>query len=400
MRSGCMNALERHLVAGIESGGPITFARFMELALYHPEHGYYTRGLGGGGGRDYLTSSGLHRVFGALLARQAGEMWRLLGEPARFRFVEFGPGEGLFAADFLRAAVADPPFARALEYRLVETSPALRARQAERLTRHLPSALEGVAWRHVDLGSLEAEPAFEGCLFANEVLDAFPVHRIVGASGGPLEAHVGVEAGALVDRLLPIADPETRDYLAAHDLRPEPGQVIDIQPAAACFVSRAARRLARGWFVVVDYGYEAADLFHPARRRGTLMAYHLHRAHEAFLDRPGEQDLTAHVDFTAATRAAEAAGLERAGLTSQARFLLALGALDGFESADLREREAIKDLVLPDRMGGVFRVLVLRTADLDAPLRGLGEVRPPAAAASPTMLPDRPGRPDRAVGIA
>ncbi|HKQ98390.1 MAG TPA: SAM-dependent methyltransferase, partial [Candidatus Polarisedimenticolia bacterium] len=251
--------------------------------------------------------------------------------------------------------------------------------------------------RHRDLASLEAEAPFEGCLFANEVLDAFPAHRVVGDADRPLEVHVDVEAGALVERLLPIADAETGDYLEVHDLRPEPGQEIDIQPAAARFVTRAARRLTRGWFVVVDYGYEAADLFHPARRRGTLLAYHRHRSHEAFLERPGGQDLTAHVDFTAVTRAAEAGGLVRAGLTSQARFLLALGALDRFEEADLRGREAIKDLVLPDRMGGVFRVLVLASAGLAAPLRGLGEVRPPVP---PAALPDSPGRPDRAVGIA
>ncbi|HUD72341.1 MAG TPA: SAM-dependent methyltransferase [Dongiaceae bacterium] len=398
MHAGASDALTRLLVAGIEAGGPIPFARFMEAALYHPEHGYYTRGLGGGGGRDYATSSGLSRVYGAMLARQAAEMWHRLGEPDRFRFVEFGPGEGTFACDFLRAAAETPRFARALEYLLIETSPALAARQAERLARHAPSSAAGAeAWRHLTLESLEAEAPIEGCLFANEVLDAFPAHRIVGTPDGPLEVHVDAQGGALVERLLPIAEAATRDDLAARGLRPEPGQTIDIQPAAGRFVTRAARCLGRGWFVVVDYGYEAADLFHPARRRGTLMAYHRHRAGEAFLERPGEQDLTAHVDFTAVARAAAAGGLALAGMSSQARFLLALGALDQYESSDLREREAIKDLVLPDRMGGVFRVMILASRGLETGLRGLGPVTPPAPS---QQLPGSPGRADRAVGIA
>ena len=398
MQPGGSDALRRLLVAGIEAGGPVTFARFMEAALYHPEHGYYTRGLGGGGGRDYATASGRSPLYGTLMARQAAEMWRLLGEPGSFRFVEFGPGEGHFACDLLRAAAAEPRFARALEYLMVETSPALRERQAARLARHAPPAAGGgAAWRHLSLEELETGAPVEGCLFANEVLDAFPAHRIVGSAGGPLELHVDAEGGALVERILPIADPATRDYLAAHAISPEPDQTIDIQPGAAGFVTRAARCLGRGWFVVVDYGYEAADLFHPARRRGTLLAYHRHTSGEAFLDRPGEQDLTAHVDFTAVRRAAHAGGLAVAGITSQARFLLALGALDRYEASDLREREAIKDLVLPDRMGGVFRVMILASAGLDAALRGLGPVTPPA---EPAHVPDRPGRADRAVGIA
>jgi SAM-dependent MidA family methyltransferase len=397
MRAGASDALTRLLVADIEAGGPIPFARFMEAALYHPEHGYYSRGLGGGGGRDYATSSGLSRVYGAMLARQAAEMWRLVGEPDRFRFVEFGPGEGTFACDVLRAAADTPRFGRALEYLLIETSPALRSRQADRLARHAPSSAAGVAWRHLTLEALETEAPLEGCLFANEVLDAFPAHRIVGTPDGPREVHVDAEGGTLVERLLPIADAATRDDLAARGLRPEPGQTIDIQPAAGRFVTRAARCLGRGWFVVVDYGYEAADLFHPARRRGTLMAYHRHRAGEAFLERPGEQDLTAHVDFTAVARAAAAGGLAVAGLTSQARFLLALGALDQYETSDLREREAIKDLVLPDRLGGVFRVMILASRGLPTGLRGLGPVTAPLPL---ERLPDSPGRADRAVGIA
>jgi SAM-dependent MidA family methyltransferase len=390
-------ALRRAIVATIEAAGPMPFARFMELCLYHPEHGYYTRGLGGGSGRDYVTSSGLHRAYGALVARQAAEMWRALGAPERFRFVEFGPGEGHFGCDMLRAAAGEGGFSRALEYVLVETSPALKTRQQERIGRFVAPPAEDAprtgetrpAVRWADLEDLEREPRSTGCLFANEVLDAFPVHRVVGGGDGLREIHVDVEAGALVERALPLTDPGLAAYLETAAIRPEPGQEVDVQPGAARFVARAARLLARGWFLVVDYGYEAVDLYHPARRRGTLMAYHRHRAGERFLERPGEQDLTAHVDFTAVRRAAAESGLRAQGLTTQARFLLALGALEEFERGDLRERERLKDLVLPDRLGGAFRVLVLATPSAPDGLRGLSEPWRDTGAPAGTVSPRR-----------
>jgi SAM-dependent MidA family methyltransferase len=373
----------------IASRGPITFARFMDLALYHPEHGYYSRGLGGGGGRDYLTSSGLHRAYGALMARQAAEMWRAAGEPDRFAFVEFGPGEGHFACDFLRAA-AGTPFARALEYVLVEASPELRRRQQERVGRWSApdgAAAVATAWRSLEEVERGGVPC--GCLFANEVLDAFPVHRVVGTPDGPREIHVTTGAGGgLEEELGPLSAPALVEFMEESAIAPANGQEIDLNLEAPRFVTRAARVLKRGWLVIVDYGYLGADLYHPARRRGTLLAYHRHRATEEFLARPGEQDLTAHVDFSAVGRAADGAGMRLLGLTNQARFLLALGALEFLEDAGLEDREAIKDLILPDRMGGVFRVMILARGEVPDGLRGLSA--PWREAVPPGAAPDMP----------
>jgi SAM-dependent MidA family methyltransferase len=357
----------------IEGAGPMPFSRFMELALYHPQGGYYTRGLGGGNGRDYVTSSGLHRAYGALMARQAAEMWTLAGEPGRFEFVEFGPGEGFFAADFLAEAAAHPPFARALRYVLVETSPALRARQAARLEDRRATAVSAAietTWRSLE--ECEARGVECGCLFANEVLDALPVHRIVGSPDGPREVHVtAAPGGGLQEILLTLSTEAIGAFLEAGGIRPAPGQEVDISLDAPLMVGRWGRLLRRGWLVIVDYGHPAPDLYHPARRRGTLLAYHRHRAGEDFLARPGEQDLTAHVDFMSVSAAAEQSGLRFVGATGQAEFLLALGALEFFEKADLKEREALKDLILPDRMGGVFRVFVFDRGDPSLALRGL-----------------------------
>lgn len=362
-------ALEPVLRERIRDRGAIPFADFMELCLYHPEHGYYTRGLGGGGGRDYLTSSGVHEAFGRLVARQAIEMWRLLSEPPRFRFVEIGPGEGIFAADFLAAAGGEPAFARALEYLLVERSPALRERQQRRLG--APSGSSSVAWRSLEELEADArERETAGCLFANEVLDAFPVHRVEGSPEGVREIHVELDGDRFREVPGPLS-PGIAAYLEENAIAPQPGQIVDVAPGAARFAARAAAFLDRGFGIFVDYGEAAADLFHPLRRRGTLRAFHRHRLTHEVLDRPGEQDLTAHVDFTAVRRAAAGAGWAIAGQVSQAHFLLALGALEDYEAQDPARREALKDLVLPDRMGGAFQVLILARGGAPSALRGL-----------------------------
>ena len=375
--------LRREIQDEILTRGPIPFARFMELCLYHPRHGYYTRGLGGGGGRDYLTSSGIHRAYGALLARQAEEMWRRTGRPDPFYFVEFGPGEGRFAADFLQQAAGVNGFAEALRYVLVESSPALAARQRALLSGRSQRSVE---WS--DERGLEGRAPFPGCLFANEVLDAYPVHRVVGSPEGAREIHVAWNGGTFQEVLLPPSAGAIGRFLVEAGIELQDGQEVDLNLAAPCWIGWAVRLLERGYLLLVDYGYEAADLYHPARRRGTLLAYHRHRISEEFLLRPGEQDLTAHVDFTALQRAAEQAGARTLGLTTQGRFLLALGALEflpvqpaarGPERdpdtaiRHLRETEALKQLVLPERMGDRFRVLILGAGGVPRDLAGLAE---------------------------
>jgi SAM-dependent MidA family methyltransferase len=371
--------LKRAIIDEIASRGPIPFARFMELCLYHPEWGYYSRGLGGGGGRDYLTSSGVHRAYGALLARQVQEMWRRAGRPDPFLFVEFGPGEGYFAADFVRAAAGSGAFASSLRYLMVETSPALRARQKQRLGGRTPIP---VSW--VSEQELDERRGFAGVMFANEVLDAFPVHRVVGTPDGSREIHVAARDGRLEEVLLPLSGDALARFMDESGIVPVDGQEVDLNLAAPCWMDWAVGLLQRGYLIVVDYGYEAVDLYRPERGRGTLLAYHRHRINEDFLARPGEQDLTAHIDFSALRRAAEWSGGRFVGLTTQSRFLLALGALDFLQDgADggatetvapaqrVADREALKELVLPERMGDRFRVLVLGVGDVSSELRGL-----------------------------
>src|SRR2546422_1829134 len=201
--------LKSEIAAEIATRGPIPFARFMELCLYHPTLGYYTRGIGGGGGRDYVTSSGIHRAFGALLARQVEEMWRRGGRPDIYQFVEFGPGEGRFAVDFMREATRSPAFAAALRYVLVEPSPALQERQRARLKGRTSIP---VSW--ADEAGLDARAQFTGCLFANEVLGAVPVHRVVGTPQGPRGIHGARQDGGVPGDPPPVAGPALERFLA------------------------------------------------------------------------------------------------------------------------------------------------------------------------------------------
>ena len=398
--------LESEIAAEIASRGPIPFARFMELCLYHPTLGYYTRGIGGGGGRDYLTSSGVHRAFGALIARQAEEMWRRTGRPDPYRFVEFGPGEGYFAVDFLQEAARHEGFARALRYVMIEPSPVLKERQRSRLAERGAAPVSWLGEPELDAGA-----KFAGCLFANEVLDAFPVHRVVGTPAGPREIHVATREGRLEEVLAPLSGETVGRFLADSGIVLEDGQEVDLNLAAPCWVAWAAGLLRHGYLIFVDYGYEARELYVPQRRRGTLLAYHLHRVNEDFLRRPGEQDLTAHVDFTAVRRAAEAAGARFLGLTTQARFLLALGALDFLPAPEgaagsgqpgapagrlveaVKDREALKALVLPGGMGESFKVLILGVGEVMRDLTGLSRpwARTPETAAAAPLSPPRGG---------
>ena len=378
------SSLKAEILEEISSRGAIPFARFMELCLYHPEHGYYSRGAGGGGGRDYMTSSGIHRAFGTLVARQAEEMWIRCGRPERFGFVEFGPGEGWFARDFVNAAAGTAPFARALHYRMVEPSPVLKARQRARLEGRSPVRMEWVSEEH-----LESAGRFVGCLFANEVLDAFPVHRVVGTPDGPREIHVGERDGDLVETRAPLSSEGVGRFLYESGISLEDGQEVDLNLAAPCWIRWALGLLERGYAMIVDYGFEAHELYSPARRRGTLLTYYQHKIGEDFLERPGDQDLTAHVDFSALSKAAVVAGGRRLGLVTQSRFLLSLGALD-FMAADpvrppedageystrrsihaIRDREALKELILPQRMGERFNVLLIGVGEVSEDLSGL-----------------------------
>lgn len=337
--------------AEVRAHGTISFARFMELALYHRERGYYARGSAGlGRSGDFFTASDVGAVFGRTLSRQLSEIDDLLGRPTPFRYVEFGAGRGLLAKDVLEA-IAESDGGRRSRWTatLVEESAGMR----EEAARAVPAA------RVVPPEALL--PGGAGCVLAVELFDALPVHRVVRRGAELREIRVGIERGALV----PVerdAAPEVAGWASAYGAAPEDGDEAEVCLALGPAVWRLASAVDRGVVLVVDYGDDAERLYGRGRRRGTLLAYHRHGTNEDYLRRVGEQDLTAHVNFTALTREARAAGLACLGTTTQDRFLVANGILDGLDAevdpglAAVKRRLQVKQLIHPDGMGRMFKV--------------------------------------------
>jgi SAM-dependent MidA family methyltransferase len=361
--------------------GPVTFARFMEWALYHPEYGYYTAGPSIGPRGDFTTSPEASPAFGYALTRHVQDVDLLLGTPTPMRVVEFGPGLGTLARDLLDRLKRDDPnlYAR-LRYTLVDVSPSLAATQRDRLFREHEA---GVEWRSAEDPLAQAT---QGAVIANEVVDAFPVHVVENHEGQLREHYVGLgDEGNLKPQLGPLSDEALRRFLVEQGITLEPSERIEINLAADTWLAQIAERLERGVVLIIDYGDTAPSRYSPARREGTLLGYHRGAVTDNLLARPGEQDLTALVDFTALERSAVRAGFDVAGLTRQAPFLLGLGL-----GTDIRpEHEATElDAVLALRRGmhglldmgglGRFHVLVLsKGLDVAAVRAGLGGLRFP-----------------------
>jgi SAM-dependent MidA family methyltransferase len=366
----------------IATGRPLTFARFMEIALYDPERGYYRGPIARPGpGGDFLTAPEAHPIFGRAIARFVDDLWRAFGQPARFTIREHGAGTGAFAEALLTGLDADGSGAgEAVRYQAVDVEPARTAALRARLE---------AAGRAGVLEPDDGRP-IDGLVFANEVVDALPTHRVVVRNAELREVFVDVSSEAdegLVDTEGPPSTPLLARRLADEGIVLAEGQRAEICLALDGWVEAAARGLSRGVLLLIDYGHPAAELYDPARRAaGTLAAYLRHQVHDDPYRAVGRQDLTAHVDVTAVERAAAAAGLVHLATTAQASFLERLGAgeiLVGFQAgpaatlqAYLEARAALVRMIDPAAMGR-FRVMAFGRDLPNSPrLRGLDP--PPA----------------------
>jgi SAM-dependent MidA family methyltransferase len=353
----------------IRAEGPVTFARFMDEALYHPQEGYYARGparLGRDG--DFYTASDVGPAFGRALARQIAEIDDRLSRPDPFRYVEFACGRGLLARDVLDAA-AGRASGSTSRWRatLVDSSPAMRAAAASLVT-------------EAEVVPPEAVTTYgAGCVVAVELLDALPVHRVVRREGRLKELGVGLSGDDLCEVVL-APSAEVVAWAERYGAAPEEGDEAEVSLGLEAAVLRLATSIERGVVLVVDYGDVAAKLYDRGRRRGTLLAYHRHGTSEDYLRRVGEQDLTAHVNFTALVDAARAAGLYVLGTTTQDRFLIANGILDGLDSGGTNDLAAVKarlqakQLIHPGGMGRIFKVALFAKGPLAGPsLAGLAD---------------------------
>jgi SAM-dependent MidA family methyltransferase len=358
----------------IHERGPLTVAAFMELALYDPEYGYYARAVQRSGrAGDFFTSVDVGPLFGQLLAIQIAEMFALLatrppppGVQPTFDLVEAGAGNGRLSADILRAAKdRDPHLYESVRLHLVEASAPARAAQAgtlgdmgERLASTTPSLPE----------------SFEGTLVANELLDAMPVHQVVMRDEGLREVYVVSSRSAKpvlhLTEGLP-STPALQEYLDRAGVSLEPGWQAEISLQAIAWVRDAARRLRRGFMILIDYGHEARDLYSASHSAGTLTSYSRHRiggdagraaegmsSAAPWLVEPGKRDITAHVDFTSVRAAAQAEGLTTIALLDQTYFLM--GLLDSLDEPQSAIRNPqFKSLIMPGGLGSTMKVLIL-----------------------------------------
>jgi SAM-dependent MidA family methyltransferase len=322
-----VSELRQIVSAEIRRHGPMTVARFMELSLYHPQHGYYSSGLRRTGwGGHFVTSPELDPAFGELWCGAFERIWDACRRPEGFEVVEIGPGEGAMAAAVLEAA--GPSFSHALTYRLIEPFDALRRRQQDRL-----DGFRAARWS----ASLDELAPVDGCVFANEVLDNQPVHVLQRHNGETSELMVVERGGELALAPSP-ASAAARQWLEHGGTGPEEEGRIEAPLAAQRLVHAAARVVRRGAVVLVDYGMEAAAL--GARPEGTLVSYSSAGADDSFLHDPGSRDITSHVNWSAIRRRMEQCGLRPVGPLRQRDVLLRLGAGDADAGLEEEARQA------------------------------------------------------------
>ena len=334
--------------------GKITFAEFMEVALYWPHGGYYAGREPVGAHGDYYTSPAVHPSFGALLAVQLFQMWRHLGRPNPFTVLELGAGNGLLCRDVCSYAAELPDgFAAALRYVCLDR------RAAAPVETGMPGTsrvwAEGLPFK-----------GLIGCVLSNEYLDAFPVHQVVMTNDGLQEVYVGLEGDKLVELHGELSHPGLASRLDDLGIKLVPGQTAEINLALGPRFIEITAALERGFVLTIDYGRTAQDLYDPETRpRGTLVTYHQHVQTDAPLTLIGRQDITAQVDFTSVASAGEAAGLDTFGLVTQRDFLSNLGLdrlLQNLASQRVTPRQmqanraGITDLVRPGGLGE-FKVL-------------------------------------------
>lgn len=346
----------------------ITFAQYMDWVLYHPDYGYYsTNKVNIGKHGDFLTSPRLSADFGEVLGEQFVEMWEFLGKPQNFTLVEMGAGQGILAADILPYIQNKYSiFFQNLQYIIVEKSPALIAEQKKNLWDY-----QLVKWQEWDD---IADNSIVGCFFSNELIDALPVHQVVIKDSKIQEIYLTIESRSFQEIVDNVSTTKIMDYfdLSGIDLSANvygEGYRSEVNLAALDWIETVTSKLQRGYLLTIDYGYPAHRYYNPYRREGTLQCYYRHRHHNNPYINIGNQDITAHVNFTTLEKQGELSGLAKIGSTQQCLFLMALGLGDRISALStkdaevldigtfLKRRDALHQLIDPMGLGG-FEVLL------------------------------------------
>ncbi len=358
----------------------ITFTDFMDCALYDPDYGYYNqRALNLGPRGDFLTSPHVSPDFAELLAIQFVEMWHQLDRPDPFTIVEMGAGSGVLAQDLLKYLYHHhPDLWSTLTYCIIERSTALQAVQKRRLIEY-----DKVHWLTRLDDRSKHNYAIVGCLFSNELVDAFPVHRVTVQDGSLFEIYVTFDGCHFVEQVADLSTPQLKDYfqLVGIDITAATyptGYTTEVNLAALEWIQAVAHGLERGYVLTIDYGYQAPSYYHPVRSQGTLLCYHNHLSGSNPYQYLGLQDMTAHVDFTALQQRGLQVGLSPLGLTRQESFLSSLGLIERLAhlsqlegsvpiSRILQQRQALQTLIDPLGLGKL--TVLLQTKGLQDPIQ-------------------------------
>lgn len=363
-----MQIVAEALALQMQEKGRLTFAEFMETALYHENAGYYNRPtmtIGDGG--DFFTSPMVHPIFGACVARQIHQFWRLMGSPEPFYILEMGAGVGTLAVDLLKTSQQDPQYYEAIRYLIVEQGRRLRKKQFQH-AREQGVDLK-IGW--VDsLDEVKAHPKvgpFVGVIVTNELFDALPVHRLQRTEDGYGEFYIeGDGAGGYREVLGELSDPALLDLLDEQTKEQlDPGERFEVSPAAGEVIEAMGQLLERGFVLTIDYGDIAPDM-HLRHVNGNGVRAFYKQAPAAVLEQAGAQDLTADVDFSLLMRRGEQAGLETVGFTTQMHLLGGNGLLQKVQELQQKwfdlnadaEMQKMLGLFLPHGLGDLFKVLI------------------------------------------
>ncbi|HNP29179.1 MAG TPA: SAM-dependent methyltransferase [Nitrospirales bacterium] len=326
-----------------------------------------------GWGGDFYTAPELSPILAKTLVRQVLAIDAKLGHPSPFTFMEIGGGNGTFACDFIqecRTIAID--FFHRLSYQIVERSPHLQSRQADRLSEVVGEwATSHLSWKssveEVDSDSVT------GVVFSNELVDALPVHRVRMSDQGLHEICVAYRDGHFVECLAHSSSPELIDYIETHQVVLSEGQTSELHLAAETWMKHVARLLHCGVVVTVDYGHTRSDYYRSDRKDGTFLCYYRHAISTDPYSRVGEQDMTAHVNFSALARVGTTSGLDLIGLTTMANWLMGLGVEEMVRDQDQESEDvrALAHLLRPNGMGTTFKVLAQRKGMEPFALQGL-----------------------------
>jgi SAM-dependent MidA family methyltransferase len=348
------NLLKQKILERIDNEGPINFETFMEMALYYPELGYYTKEhtkIGREG--DFYTSPHLHPLFGAMLGKQMEEMWEILGYPDTFDVVEMGAGLGYLAKDmleYLKRRSGSDLFDH-IGYWILELNPSLKKRQQEILSEFS----DRIKW----IASMDDIEPITGTFLSNELLDSFPIRLIETSIDKAGEIYVSRNRDNLIEVIYPLSN-EVKAYLEEFSIEIPPFYRTEVNLRIKDWIKSVSKKIKEGFIITIDYGYTKDDYYSEERNRGTLLCYYKHQVKENPYQNIGEQDITAHVNFSSLKKWAEERGLKTLGFCPQGTYLLSLGIdeLINQSNYDFFEIAKIKGLLLPQGMGQSHHVMI------------------------------------------